>query len=224
MSTTDSNGIVFLEETDIISPFHTMMNTLQSGTSGALKAARRGPLYAENTAARDAKLTEYGSSASNPLWVDVNGELQRHNGTSWAVVNGPQVHAEYVGVSQTVGTGVLWGLGTLTRDAAASVGPASAITTPAASALTVTSAGIYAVSLFVAFTSGFGNGRGLVQVSTGGTTLGANSFVDEGQGTLSIPNLRMTAGQRIDFHVFQGTGTARTLGAPRIRMTLLRSL
>lgn len=36
MTTTDSNGIVFLEETDPISPFHTLINTLQAGTSTAL--------------------------------------------------------------------------------------------------------------------------------------------------------------------------------------------
>lgn len=36
MSTTDSNGIVFLEESDPISPFHTLMNTLQQGTSDAI--------------------------------------------------------------------------------------------------------------------------------------------------------------------------------------------
>jgi len=38
MATTDGNGIVFLEETDPISPFHTMINTLQQGTSDALQA------------------------------------------------------------------------------------------------------------------------------------------------------------------------------------------
>lgn len=36
MTTTNANGIVFLEETDPISPFHTLMNVLQQGTSDAL--------------------------------------------------------------------------------------------------------------------------------------------------------------------------------------------
>lgn len=35
MSTTDGNGIVFLEETDNISPFHTLINGMQQGTSDA---------------------------------------------------------------------------------------------------------------------------------------------------------------------------------------------
>lgn len=36
MTTTDGNGIVFLEETDSISPFHTLINGLQQGTSDAI--------------------------------------------------------------------------------------------------------------------------------------------------------------------------------------------
>lgn len=35
MATTDSNGIIFLEDTDNIAPFHTLINMLQTGTSGA---------------------------------------------------------------------------------------------------------------------------------------------------------------------------------------------
>lgn len=36
MTTTDANGIVFLEETDPISPFHTLINVLQTATSQAI--------------------------------------------------------------------------------------------------------------------------------------------------------------------------------------------
>lgn len=43
MTTTNANGIVFLEETDPISPFHTLMNTLQQGTSDALDAIKYRP-------------------------------------------------------------------------------------------------------------------------------------------------------------------------------------
>lgn len=38
MTTTDSRGIVYLEDTDLISPLHTTLNTLQSGTSAAIGA------------------------------------------------------------------------------------------------------------------------------------------------------------------------------------------
>lgn len=40
MTTSNANGIIFLEETDPISPFHTLMNVLQQGTSDAIDALR----------------------------------------------------------------------------------------------------------------------------------------------------------------------------------------
>lgn len=59
MTTTDGNGIIFLEETDLISPFHATINTLQSGTTTAistvytnmdsrLPAAPLSPMWGEN--------------------------------------------------------------------------------------------------------------------------------------------------------------------------------
>lgn len=84
MTTTDGNGIIFLEETDPISPFHTLMNTLQQGTSDSLQAARRGPLYAADNTARTALYTQYGASPSAPLWVNVAGVIQYTvDGTNW---------------------------------------------------------------------------------------------------------------------------------------------
>lgn len=43
MTTTNANGIIFLEESDNISPFHTLINTLQQGTSDALDSVKAGP-------------------------------------------------------------------------------------------------------------------------------------------------------------------------------------
>lgn len=81
MTTTDSNGIVFLQETDTLTPFQTMINTLQSGTSAAVGKALVGPLPAANTTERDALLATYGASTSRPLWVDMAGQLMRHTGS-----------------------------------------------------------------------------------------------------------------------------------------------
>jgi len=65
MTTTDAKGIVFLQDTDDISPFHTLINVLQAGTSNALDAKTR--------ITRVANLTERnaltGASPSNPLYV-----------------------------------------------------------------------------------------------------------------------------------------------------------
>lgn len=103
MSTTDANGIVFLEETDAISPFHTLVNTLQSGTSAAVQNAANGPRYAANNTERDALLSTYGSSATNPLWVDVAGVFQRHNGTTWQVAGAALISGSW---STAAGWGV----------------------------------------------------------------------------------------------------------------------
>lgn len=88
MTTTDSQGILYLEETDSVSPLHTTLNALQSATSEVIGDVRRGPLHAANDAERNALLTTHGSSPTEPLWVDVAGILQRHNGTIWQSMTG----------------------------------------------------------------------------------------------------------------------------------------
>lgn len=101
MATTDINGIVFLEETDPISPFHTTINTLQQGTSDAISALTDGSSDVvvihpvANTTERDALAASYAPSASNPLYVDRQDaatglKLERtENGSSWAAVGSP---------------------------------------------------------------------------------------------------------------------------------------
>jgi hypothetical protein len=105
MATTDSNGIVFLEETDPISPFHTTINTLQQGTSDAitgieediegLKEGDDGILVVHQVAdvtERAALAATYSPTASKPLYVDRQDapeglNLERtSNGTTWRTV------------------------------------------------------------------------------------------------------------------------------------------
>lgn len=66
MTTTDSNGIIFLEETDPISPFHTLINTLQQGTSDVVEELK----------------------ADNPLpFIHIRrGALQARPANAWGVV------------------------------------------------------------------------------------------------------------------------------------------
>lgn len=87
MTTTDINGIVFLEATDPISPFHTLMNLLQSGTSNALNAtARIFPVV--DTTEQDALETTYSPSPTNPIYSDLGGVLYRSQGSGWSRVVG----------------------------------------------------------------------------------------------------------------------------------------
>lgn len=87
MTTTDANGIAFLEDTDLVAPLHTTINMLQSATSEVVGSVRRGPLFAADQAERDLLLTTFGSSPTEPLVVNVAGSLQRHNGTNWRLMN-----------------------------------------------------------------------------------------------------------------------------------------
>jgi len=84
MTTTDANGIVYLQDTDDISPFHTLINVLQAGTSNALDAKTRITRVA-NAAERNA-LT--GASPTNPIYVHRvdSVTLERSVGSGFRVV------------------------------------------------------------------------------------------------------------------------------------------
>lgn len=95
MATTDSNGIVFLEETDPISPFHTTINTLQTGTSNAFTALKNGTSgsavvrIVADTAARDALLTSYAPTTAKPLfvWVTSTSTMEKSTGSGFTIVS-----------------------------------------------------------------------------------------------------------------------------------------
>lgn len=151
MTTTDSNGIVHLQPSDIIAPFETLINTLQSATSAAVAKATRGPLYAANVTARNALLTQYGSSASNPLWVNTAGVLAVHNGTSWTTYipagGAAAVDTPFARVyrSSVLGVpGATWT--TVTAWTAEPFGRFGGVTFTAGGGFSVLTKGIYAVS------------------------------------------------------------------------------
>lgn len=82
MTTTDSNGIIFLEETDPISPFHTLMNTMQQGTSDAITNLKSATPYVRYAVPADQ--TRGGSA-----WGQVNvSQLTNSQGTSFWTNNG----------------------------------------------------------------------------------------------------------------------------------------
>lgn len=93
MTTTDANGIIFLEETDAISPFHTLINALQQGTSDAISAGVR-IVKVANTTERAAAVSANTPSTSSPVFVwrtDAGEGRQLEytvNGTTWYTVHG----------------------------------------------------------------------------------------------------------------------------------------
>jgi hypothetical protein len=109
MGTVNGNGIYFYEETDAVSPLHTLLNVAQQSVSDALDSTAR-VFRVANTAARTAKATGYGASASNPLYVfraDAPAEHQLEytiDGTNWFTVpaGGSQPYATASGSGSRV--------------------------------------------------------------------------------------------------------------------------
>lgn len=66
MGTIDSNGVYFYEDTDAVSPLHTLLNIGQQSVSDALSHRTRG---VANTTERNALLTTVGATADKPLIV-----------------------------------------------------------------------------------------------------------------------------------------------------------
>lgn len=119
MTTTNANGIVFLEETDPISPFHTLINTLQQGTSNAISGLR--PAWTTMTLA-----AQYSAVSGSPVqyrvvdgWCELRGLVNVASmiptGSLGNFVNAGQAPGS-IGGSQTVllPTGGADGSGNLT--------------------------------------------------------------------------------------------------------------
>jgi len=82
MTTTNSSGIVFLEETDPISPFHTLINLLQTGTSNALNNLGT---TATSTVAPITLIPSGSSDATTGTWVTF-GNVNKPSWSSRAVI------------------------------------------------------------------------------------------------------------------------------------------
>jgi hypothetical protein len=90
MGTTDSNGVWFWDENDIIAPIQTALNLGQSNLSGLVTELKDlGIHYVANTAARAALVATYAPSATRPLYVyrgdaPAGAKIEfSTNGTTW---------------------------------------------------------------------------------------------------------------------------------------------
>jgi len=115
MTTTDANGIVYLQDTDDISPFHTLINVLQSATSNALNAKIRIARVA-NITERNALAVSLGASPTNPLYThrtDAPAGAQLEyttNGTTWTTL-GARVGAKVQMSNGAVASSTITALG-----------------------------------------------------------------------------------------------------------------
>src|SRR5690606_38416973 len=87
MSTIDGNGILFYEETDPVSPLHTLLNTGQQSVGDALDAISRVRVVA--TAAGPGSTTDYtGAAIATSVTV---GVIAGHSYLVSAVVAGSKI-------------------------------------------------------------------------------------------------------------------------------------
>jgi hypothetical protein len=88
MGTIDANGIYFYEETDAVSPLHTLLNTGQQSVSDAFDGTTR--IYpVSNTTTRNALATGFTPSTTDPLLVyraDAK-QIESNDGTGWIPQN-----------------------------------------------------------------------------------------------------------------------------------------
>ena len=141
--------------------------------------------------------------------IDLGGALQWWNGTSWTGTR----HAEFTTAPNPVPTGIAWGLGVFTMDAG-KTDDTGFCTIQATDQLKVRDAGIYAITVSVAFSS----------TISGVSWLGVESsfVVPMGGGLMvagaSIPNLKLAAGALISPSLSHGSGGDRTFTS-RVRVT-----
>jgi len=128
-----------------------------------------------------------------------------------------RAHAEFTAsVSGVPGTGALWATGTMTIDATTSTTPA--IATGGTNTVTVTNAGIYAVSFYGIFNIAV-SGRSLLNIHVGSVDVAqSNLMPGENNINTSIPNLVCAAGTIINFACLQSSGSSANLTS-RVRLT-----
>lgn len=141
--------------------------------------------------------------------LDLGGALQWWNGTDWTGTR----HAEFTTDPNLVPTGVAWGLGIFHVDST-KTDDTGFCTIQATDKLKVRDAGIYSVTVALAFST----------TISGVSWLGVESsfVVPMGGGLMvagaSIPNLKLAAGALIQPTLSHGSGSDRTFTS-RVRVT-----
>lgn len=84
MATTDSNGLVLLQQTDNLTPLEGTINTVTSSVSAAFNANTR-IFQVANQAARDTLANSRTPTANNPLfvWRQDTKKMEYNYGTGW---------------------------------------------------------------------------------------------------------------------------------------------
>ena len=202
MTTTDANGIVYLQDTDDISPFHTLINVLQAATSNALDAKIRIARVA-NEAARNA-LT--GMSVSTPIYADQadNGVLYRNNGTGWLRVAAAFSPHLRLRAATTVARGAAAWSQVTNLDTVGDTSGSAIYTVSAGGVVTITESGLYALDTTITMTGSTFATR--IQVVAGAVVLTQTPVGSGVSFSSSISTMRrLSAGDQLIVLVYPTT-------------------
>src|SRR5690348_11041926 len=98
MTTTDANGIAFVETTDAVSPLQVLLNALQQSTSNAITGLKAKDFVAQATAP--------AHSAGLRWFNTTTGVTSISDGTRWVGAGGDLVESSITSTVGPVGAGI----------------------------------------------------------------------------------------------------------------------
>lgn len=158
------------------------------------------------------------------LWsVRINANTSAGSG-GWNTANlvdirqNPRQHAEWTFSNTGIPSATVWGVGTVTLDAANSTDTAFT-STPGSDRITIRDAGIYAITLYGAWgTATTARGFSQIQLPDGVTSFRYSAAVGENIVVSALPNLRCAAGTVLTLATYL-TCSGTTTWAGRVRIT-----
>lgn len=135
--------------------------------------------------------------------------VETWNGTAWMT----KPHAEFTSATNTASSGTAWGMGTFTRDTGNSTDNAF-VTISTTDQLQVRDAGLYSITMLIAFTTPISGISWLAVDGSYTTTMGGGlqTFA------ATLPNVKLAAGAIIKPLLSHGSGADRTFTG-RVRVT-----
>jgi hypothetical protein len=202
MGTIDSNGIYFYEDTDAVSPLHTLLNVGQQSVSDAL----------ETVSGRYKIVTSRPASSTNvgdTIFETSTGLKLTWDGTRWKYVSGMATIAFRSPSLSTANTTPFgWG-GSATIDSTFSKNQ-SMVGTQTGESITITEAGVYTCSAVANFAAVTGPGQlWYVELSIGGVIYDRGGINAGTNAAAANFTLYCAAGTVVTPSTYQNSGTAQ---------------
>lgn len=230
MGTIDSNGIYLYEDTDSVSPLHTLLNIGQTSVSNAFQSSAQfknvADAAARATFVSDRTTAGRPPTAADPVFVyqrDIDSFLRSTDGTTWKQsYRSPQGQWTLSG-AVAVSSGVF-----TVAPVATPVGTPDTGISNAAGAITLARAGIYDLSVSSVWNGVGGNRRALIATINGSSIDGSGNVAGGGRVvgshvqpptgsvvdytiTVRFPPFNVSAGEILRVFVFHDVGSPISL-------------